>query len=162
MATCSSTLAWRIPWTEEPGGLQPMGSQSRTQLSMRAHVTSHGNPPKAPASLFQSAGRPTLLTSTSSCWFGLSLNSGPSGITAALCLAPFTPWCTTCEIHLCSGVRHLFLFHCWQVFSCVNTPQFIYPLYCWSTFGRFPAFSPCNLSCCLTFWYRCFCVCVLI
>ena len=27
MATHSSTLAWRIPWTEEPGGLQSMGSQ---------------------------------------------------------------------------------------------------------------------------------------
>ena len=33
MATHSRILAWRIPWTEEPGGLQPMGSQkSRTQL----------------------------------------------------------------------------------------------------------------------------------
>ena len=27
MATHSSVLAWRIPWTEEPGGLQSMGSQ---------------------------------------------------------------------------------------------------------------------------------------
>ena len=27
MATQSSDLAWRIPWTEKPGGLQPMGSQ---------------------------------------------------------------------------------------------------------------------------------------
>ena len=27
MATHSGILAWRIPWTEEPGGLQPMGSQ---------------------------------------------------------------------------------------------------------------------------------------
>ena len=27
MATQSSVLAWRIPWTEELGGLQPMGSQ---------------------------------------------------------------------------------------------------------------------------------------
>ena len=27
MATHSSTLAWRIPWTEEPGKLQFMGSQ---------------------------------------------------------------------------------------------------------------------------------------
>ena len=27
MATRSSTLAWRIPWTEEPGGPQSMGSQ---------------------------------------------------------------------------------------------------------------------------------------
>jgi len=26
MATHSSVLAWRIPWTEEPGGLQSMGS----------------------------------------------------------------------------------------------------------------------------------------
>ena len=32
MATHSSILAWRIPWTEEPGGLQPMGSQSQTWL----------------------------------------------------------------------------------------------------------------------------------
>ena len=27
MATHPSILAWRIPWTEEPGGLQSMGSQ---------------------------------------------------------------------------------------------------------------------------------------
>ena len=33
MATHSSTLAWRIPWTEEPGGLQSTGLQSGTQLS---------------------------------------------------------------------------------------------------------------------------------
>ena len=29
----SSILVWIIPWTEEPGGLQPMGSQSRIQVS---------------------------------------------------------------------------------------------------------------------------------
>ena len=28
MATHSITLAWRIPWTEEPGGLQSLGSRS--------------------------------------------------------------------------------------------------------------------------------------
>ena len=33
MATHSSTLAWKIPWMEEPGGLQSVGSQSRTRLS---------------------------------------------------------------------------------------------------------------------------------
>ena len=34
MATHSSTLAWKIAWMEEPGGLQSMGSlKSRTQLS---------------------------------------------------------------------------------------------------------------------------------
>ena len=33
MATPYSTLAWKIPWMEEPGRLQSMGSQSRTCLS---------------------------------------------------------------------------------------------------------------------------------
>ena len=32
MATSSSILAWRIPWTEEPGGLWSIKSQSWTQL----------------------------------------------------------------------------------------------------------------------------------
>ena len=30
MATHSSLLSWRIPWTEEPGGLQSIDSQSQT------------------------------------------------------------------------------------------------------------------------------------
>ena len=29
----SSTLAWKIPWAEEPGGLQSVGLQSRTRLN---------------------------------------------------------------------------------------------------------------------------------
>ena len=33
MAAHSSTLAWKIPWMEEPGRLQSMGSQSWTRLS---------------------------------------------------------------------------------------------------------------------------------
>ena len=34
MVTHSSALAWRVPWTEEPGGLQSMGSQmSWTQVN---------------------------------------------------------------------------------------------------------------------------------
>ena len=32
MAIHSSTIAWKVPWTEEPGRLQSMGSQSRTRL----------------------------------------------------------------------------------------------------------------------------------
>ena len=32
MANHSRTLAWKTPWTEEPGGLQSMRSQSRTRL----------------------------------------------------------------------------------------------------------------------------------
>ena len=37
MATHSSILAWEIPWTQEPGRLHSMGSQSPAQLS--AHTT---------------------------------------------------------------------------------------------------------------------------
>ena len=36
MATHSSTLAWKIPWTEEPGGLQSMGSL-RSDMTERLH-----------------------------------------------------------------------------------------------------------------------------
>ena len=39
MATHSSILSWVIPWTEESGGLQSMGSQkSRTQLRDSIHT----------------------------------------------------------------------------------------------------------------------------
>ena len=37
MATHSSVLAWEIPWTEEPVGLQFVGSQSQTRLT-NTHV----------------------------------------------------------------------------------------------------------------------------
>ena len=39
MATHSSTLAWKIPWTEECCRLQSMGSQSQTRLSDFTHFT---------------------------------------------------------------------------------------------------------------------------
>ena len=45
MAPHSSTLAWKIPWTEEPGRLQSMGSQSRTlteQLHFHFSLSSTG------------------------------------------------------------------------------------------------------------------------
>ena len=32
MATQSSILAWEIPWTEDPGGLQSTGLQSQARL----------------------------------------------------------------------------------------------------------------------------------
>ena len=41
MAILSSILAWRIPWTEEPGGLQSMGLQQSDvteRLSMHSSI----------------------------------------------------------------------------------------------------------------------------
>ena len=42
MATHSSILAWRIPWTEEPGGLHRV-AKSQTRLSNFTHSLTHSN-----------------------------------------------------------------------------------------------------------------------
>ena len=34
MATHSSILAWRVPWAEQPGGIESIGSQSWTRLKL--------------------------------------------------------------------------------------------------------------------------------
>ena len=49
MATHSSILAWNIPWTEEPGGLQSMGLQrvrhNSVQVQARTHAHTHTHTP---------------------------------------------------------------------------------------------------------------------
>ena len=50
MTTQSSIPAWETSWTEEPGGLESMGLQSRTQLSTHVH--------KGLAFLFAESGSP--------------------------------------------------------------------------------------------------------
>ena len=39
VATPSSVLAWEIPWTEEPGGLQSTGSRKRHDLATEQQAT---------------------------------------------------------------------------------------------------------------------------
>ena len=41
MTAHSSILAWRIPWTEEPGGLQSMGSQRVNTPGAAEHTDTH-------------------------------------------------------------------------------------------------------------------------
>ena len=50
MATHSSIVAWRIPWTEKPGGLQSTGSQrvGQTERLSRAHSTQAVSLPSEP------------------------------------------------------------------------------------------------------------------
>ena len=44
MATHSSILAWRIPWTEEPGGLQFMGASKESDTAERlTHTHMYGH-----------------------------------------------------------------------------------------------------------------------
>ena len=47
MATHSSIFAWRIPWTEKPGRLQSLGSQSWTWLSMCTDMRAHTHTPSS-------------------------------------------------------------------------------------------------------------------
>ena len=55
MATYSSILAWEIPWTKEPGGLQSMGSQKvRENLATKESACNAGDP-----SLIPGLGRST-------------------------------------------------------------------------------------------------------
>ena len=57
MATHSSILAWKTPWTEEPGGLQSTGSPSWTQLSGLARAPGLGNRVAIPGSGHKMAPR---------------------------------------------------------------------------------------------------------
>ena len=41
LATHSSILAWRIPQTEEPGGLEPMGLQESNTTERLTHTHTH-------------------------------------------------------------------------------------------------------------------------
>ena len=41
MATHSSILAWRIPWTEEPGGLQSLASKELDTTEVTDHAHTH-------------------------------------------------------------------------------------------------------------------------
>ena len=54
MATLSGLLAWEIPWTEEPGGLQSMGSQ--TDMTERLRVSL--SPPCCPRDSQESSPAP--------------------------------------------------------------------------------------------------------
>ena len=64
MAPYSSTLAWKIPWTEEPGGLQSMGSLSRTRLNDFTCTFMHWKRKWQPTPVFlpgESQGRGSLV-----------------------------------------------------------------------------------------------------
>jgi len=56
MATHSSILAWRIPWTEEPGSLLSIDLQCRTGLSMPHHAVRMRSNTLMPLFFLQSLG----------------------------------------------------------------------------------------------------------
>ena len=64
MATHSSILAWRIPWTEEPGGLLSMGLPRDGHTEVTEHACMHWRRKWKPTPVFlpgESPGRRSLL-----------------------------------------------------------------------------------------------------
>ena len=59
MAIHSSTFAWKIPWMEEPGGLQSMGLQSHIRLS---NFTEAGGRPRVWVTQHRGSTPSVLLT----------------------------------------------------------------------------------------------------
>ena len=60
MVTHSSIFAWRIPWREEPGGLQSTGFWSQTRLSTHTHIHTKIIIGKMPPHLWRPRGQLSL------------------------------------------------------------------------------------------------------
>ena len=73
----SLQYSWRIPWTEEPGGLQSLGSQSRTGL--KRLCTHAAESYLRPGGTQHSLGRPGLTGSLEKVFRGLSLHCHVGG-----------------------------------------------------------------------------------
>ena len=78
MATPSSILAWKIPRTEEPGGLQSTGSESHTQLKrLNMYIGIEESWPvdhhRSPCSLILEASAMLFLVCSACVHWGLSL-----------------------------------------------------------------------------------------
>ena len=64
MVNHSSLLAWRIPWMEEPGELQSLGSRSQTRLSRHTHKgRSRQGPGEAGSGKLDLGGAPVFKSS---------------------------------------------------------------------------------------------------
>ena len=100
MATHSSTLAWRIPWTEEPGGLQSMGSQrvghdcvTKFHFSMKGirHMHTHIPYPLDVPFMARPQSRPSTSQGT--------VFSSLCGLAASLQLSVFKWRCTAVRLN---------------------------------------------------------------
>ena len=82
MGPHSSILAWRIPWTEEPGGLQSMGSQ-RVRHSLATKPS-----PSVPSHLFLGRNSPTRLPSDAR----LEVRNAGPGLSSLRCCCVALPF----------------------------------------------------------------------
>ena len=106
MAACSSILAWRIPWTEEHGGLQSLGSQ-RVRLDWNDLARTHA--------FVLSAKLTTTKDSIYVWWTNWKLNYGI--LTSALLQSPYDAFaghlCWQCESQNVKPDNWQFKIICW-------------------------------------------------
>ena len=101
MATHSSVLAWRIPWTEEPGGVQSLGSQ-RVRHDWASKHPQHR--PQEPAFI----PLPHSVTGSTPPWEVCVLQQGWTSVARELHQAPKSRWLETlCSLHFVHSGRKL-------------------------------------------------------
>ena len=66
MTAHSSILAWRIPWTEQPGGLQSIGLQSQDMTAVTWHTCTGGGSEPSAGHCSALLGQPSLFLQTGS------------------------------------------------------------------------------------------------
>ena len=121
MATHSSILAWRIPWTEEPGGLESMGFERVTveRLTFLLRFSLLEGPPFSASTVPFSSGSPCYLSD----W----LVSHMSATTSSLCT---TVLGDPCILSICSLAQssELLLQVCWHCdFQIYSSCLFLLP-----------------------------------
>ena len=109
MTTCSSILAWKLPWTEEPGGLQSMGSLT--------WLTGH-----------KVNGSQDLYLNGENCWITDRLVCVCVCVYACVSISMFISVCLPKSIDLAipENFSPVFLHYCliWEIISiiCINIP----------------------------------------
>ena len=109
MAPHSSTLAWKIPWTEEPGGLQSVGSlESDTTERLHFHFSlsciGEGNGNPLQCSCLENPGdgkawwAAVCVVAQSWTWLKLLSSSSSCYLSLILAILVYVKWYLTCDI----------------------------------------------------------------
>ena len=139
MATHSSTLAWSIPWTEEPGRLQSTGSQRVDTTEWLSLCTCLPPSPvlPSPQSTSVSGNRQFILFVYELGFFLLFFRSHVLVGSYSISLIYFT-YHSALEVNpCCHKWQDLFLFYDWIILHCLST-TFLYSFFHWCTLRVLP------------------------
>ena len=161
MAPHSSTLAWKIPWTEEPGGLQSrMSLRVRqdwaTSLSLFTFIHWRRKWQLTPVFLPGESQGQRSLVGCGICGVAQSrtrLKWLSSSSSSSIWYLSFSFWLTSLSMIISSCIQVAangiitFFFYGWVVFRCIWIPYLLYPFVCQWTFMLFPCFGYCGYCC---------------